>query len=206
MARAPEAVTRDHGPVSRLRYAARLTIALCVLGAVTGCTGPGAEGTPPATEAHMFPTEVELHSSSFDANGVMPARFTCDGEDSSPDLAWSGAPDGTSALVLVVDDPDAGGFTHWIVYDMTGTDTGALPFGVSASPDAPPQGTNDFGRIGWNGPCPPSGEHRYRFTLSALAGPLGLEGAPGQADVHAALDRATVLGTAVLQARYRRGG
>ena len=87
---------------------------------------------------------------------------------------------------------------------MTSSDTGALPLGVSASPEAPPQGTNDFGRIGWNGPCPPSGEHRYRFTLSALATPLALTGAPNARELQDAMGSATVLGTATLEGRYRR--
>jgi hypothetical protein len=150
--------------------------------------------------------DFQLTSTAFDAGGSIPRRFTCDGEDGSPDLAWSGAPDGTGALVLIVDDPDANGFVHWIVYDMTGTDTGALPTGISSSPEAPPQGTNSFGRIGWSGPCPPSGVHRYVFTLTALAQPLGLSGAPKADAVRAAIAKGHVLGTATLEARYRRGG
>ncbi len=145
-----------------------------------------------------------LTSTTIPAGGEIPRRFTCDGEDTSPDLAWSGAPPGTNALSLVVDDPDASGFTHWIVYDMTGSDTGALPLGVSASPDAPPQGTNDFGSVGWRGPCPPSGEHHYRFRLYALAAPLRFSGAPNARTFQAELANASVLGTATLGARYRR--
>ena len=151
-----------------------------------------------------MPAPFALTSTAIPAGGEIPRRFTCDGEDTSPDLAWSGAPDGTNALALVVDDPDASGFTHWIVYDMTGSDSGALPLGVSASPDAPPQGTNDFGTVGWRGPCPPSGEHRYRFRLYALAAPLRFSGAPNGRTFRAALDKASVLGTATLEARYRR--
>jgi Raf kinase inhibitor-like YbhB/YbcL family protein len=187
--------------VSRLRH---VFAPLAVLVTLVACAGPGVGGTPPATETLMHANGFELSSTSFAPGGQIPARFTCDGEDVSPDLSWAGAPDDTVALVLVVDDPDARGFTHWIVYDMTGSDSGALPLGVSASPDAPPQGTNDFGRIGWGGPCPPSGEHRYRFTLSALAAPLELTGGPRAADLRAALDEADVLATAVLEARYRR--
>lgn len=189
--------------MSRLRHAFPSLVVL--LAAVTACTVSDVGRNPPARETPMA-TTFELHSTSFAAGEPIPARFTCDGEDVSPDIAWSGAPDRTAALVLVVDDPDANGFTHWIVYDMTGSDTGAIPLGASSSPDAPPQGTNDFGRIGWNGPCPPSGEHRYRFTLSALAAPLGLEGAPRATDVASALRGATVLGAASFEARYRRGG
>ncbi len=147
-----------------------------------------------------------LSSSAFVAGGSIPRRFTCDGEDVSPDLAWDGVPVGTAALVLVVDDPDASGFVHWLVLDVSGSLSGALPLGVSASPDSPRQGINDFGRLGWGGPCPPSGEHRYVFTLYALAAPLGLPGTPRAAAVRSALAGAVVNGTAVLEARYRRGG
>ncbi len=114
------------------------------------------------------------------------------------------APDATSALVLVVDDPDAGGFVHWIVLDVAGSAEGSLPEGISGTPGAPREGINDFGGVGWSGPCPPSGEHHYRFTLRALAAPLSLPGAPGGRDVRDALDRSTILATAVLEATYSR--
>ena len=107
--------------------------------------------------------DFALTSTAFEPGGAIPKRFTCDGEDGSPDLAWTGAPDGTGALVLIVDDPDARGWVHWIVLDMAGTSTGALARGVGVSPDAPAQGRNDFGRIGWGGPCPPSGHASLRL-------------------------------------------
>ena len=147
-----------------------------------------------------------LTSTAFTAGGSIPTRFTCDGEDTSPDLAWSGAPDGTAALVLFVDDPDARGWVHWIVLDLAGSASGGLPRGISRSPDAPVQGTNDFRRVVWGGPCPPSGTHRYTFTLYALGAPLGLSGEPNGATVRQALARVDVLGTAVLEGTYRRGG
>jgi Raf kinase inhibitor-like YbhB/YbcL family protein len=147
-----------------------------------------------------------LTSTAFDPGGPIPRRYTCDGEDGSPDLEWSGAPDGTGALTLLVDDPDARGWVHWIVLDMAGSSTGALARGAGVSPDAPAQGRNDFGRIGWGGPCPPSGTHRYAFTLYALAQPLGLPGQPDGAAVRKALEHAEVIGTAVLEGTYRRGG
>lgn len=150
--------------------------------------------------------EFVLTSTSFEPGGSIPTRYTCDGEDVSPELSWAGAPDGTAALVLVVDDPDARGFVHWTVLDMTGTASGALPRGIGTSPDAPAQGRNDFGRLGWGGPCPPSGTHRYTFTLYALAAPLALPGQPDGRAVRKALDGATVLDTTVLEARYRRAG
>jgi Raf kinase inhibitor-like YbhB/YbcL family protein len=158
----------------------------------------------PTPEATM--PDFALTSTAFEPGGAIPKRFTCDGEDGSPDLAWTGAPDGTGALVLLVDDPDARGWVHWIVLDMAGTSSGALARGVGVSPDAPAQGRNDFGRIGWGGPCPPSGTHRYDFTLYALAEPLSLPGQPDGGAVRKALDRANVLGKAVLEAKYQRGG
>ena len=111
-----------------------------------------------------------LTSPDVAEGGTIPRRFTCDGEDVSPALEWAGAPDGTAALVLMVDDPDARGFVHWIVLDMAATASGGLPEGASTSPDAPRQGRNDFGRIGYGGPCPPPGEgpHHYAFTVTAL--------------------------------------
>lgn len=141
-----------------------------------------------------------LISSAFTEGGPIPRRFTCDGENVSPDLTWSDAPEGTQALVLVVTDPDARDFVHWIAYDLTGTPSGGLPSAVSASPDAPPQGTNSFGKTGYGGPCPPSGTHRYVFALHALDAPLELAGAPRMDELDAAmaghvLARATLTGT-----------
>jgi Raf kinase inhibitor-like YbhB/YbcL family protein len=149
-------------------------------------------------------TDFVLTTTAFAPDGEIPRRFTCDGEDASPDIAWSGAPAGTAAFALLVDDPDARDFVHWTVLDFAGAESGSLPAGFSASPDAPQQGTNDFGRIGWGGPCPPSGTHRYRFVLHALGAPLALPGAPGGHDVRDALGGADVLAQATLEGRYTR--
>ena len=113
------------------------------------------------------------------ASGVIPDRYTCAGEDASPPLAWRGVPRGTKTLALVVDDPDApsGTFTHWIVYNIS-RDSSGLP---ENSPDVPQlavkysQAINDFGHLGYNGPCPPPGTpHHYHFKLYALAATLDL--------------------------------
>jgi Raf kinase inhibitor-like YbhB/YbcL family protein len=145
----------------------------------------------------------QLTSPAFEAGAAIPQKFSCDGEDVSPALEWSGAPDDTTAMALIVDDPDARGFIHWVVFDMVGSQTGGLAEGISSSPDAPTQGTNDFGRIGWGGPCPPSGTHRYRFTLYALDALLGLTGTPTAADVRASMEGHTV-GQAELTGTYTR--
>ncbi len=153
----------------------------------------------------MIDSPFSLTSTAFPDGGAIPARFTCDGEDVSPDLNWEGAPEGTGAFALVVDDPDARGFVHWVAFDLTASASGGLAEGVSASPDAPPQGTNDFGRLGWGGPCPPSGEHRYVFRLLALDRPLELTGAPRADEVLAAAD-GRVIAEARLTGTYRRAG
>jgi hypothetical protein len=150
--------------------------------------------------------EFTLTSTAFAAGDAIPRRFTCDGEDVSPDLAWTGAPDGTAALALVVDDPDARGWVHWLVLDLPGSASGSIPRDVGTGSNAPAQGRNDFGRTGWGGPCPPSGTHRYAFTLYALGAPLGLHGTPDGGDVRKALAKARVLDKAVLEGRYKRGG
>ena len=146
----------------------------------------------------MTPAAFSLASSAFIDGGPIPTRFSCEGDDVSPDLTWSGAPDGTASLALVVTDPDAGGFVHWLVYDMSGTPSGGLPVAASESPDAPPQGTNGFGRLGYGGPCPPSGRHRYEFVLYALDRPLGLSGAPRIGEIQAAMS-SHVIGQATLR-------
>jgi hypothetical protein len=137
-------------------------------------------------------------------------RFTCDGEDVSPALSWEGVPEGTRELALAVDDPDAPGgtFTHWLAY---GIDRGVtrLPEGVPGQAMVPElpilrQGRNDFGRMGYGGPCPPRGtEHRYVFRLLALDAPVELEAGAGRA----AFDEAVaphVIAEARLTATYAR--
>lgn len=145
----------------------------------------------------------ELTSPAFQAGADIPRKFSCDGDNVSPALEWSDAPDDTAAMALIVDDPDARGFVHWVVFDMTGSQSGGLAEGISASPDAPPQGVNDFRKVGWGGPCPPSGTHRYRFTLYALDQALGIAETPSADEVRAAM-QGHVLGDAELEASYTR--
>jgi Raf kinase inhibitor-like YbhB/YbcL family protein len=160
------------------------------------------QGQQASEVATMQPTPFTISSSAFANGGAIPARFTCDGEDVSPDIEWSGAPETTKALVLVVVDPDARDFVHWLVFDIPGSPTGSLQ--VATSPAGPPpQGTNDFGKTGYGGPCPPSGRHRYVFSLSALDRTLGLNGSPRRADLEAAM-KGHVLATAVLTGTYKR--
>ena len=144
-----------------------------------------------------------LGSPAFTEGGPIPREFSCDGTDASPPLGWVGLPDGTVALALIVDDPDAGGFVHWVAYDVDPA-LGDLASGASTAAGAPPQGRNSFGQTGYGGPCPPSGTHRYVFRLLALDQELGLSGAPDAGTVLAAAD-GHILGEARLTGTYTRG-
>ena len=146
--------------------------------------------------------EFSLTSSTVAAGGMIPPRHTCDGEDRSPPLFWSAPPTGTRSLALILDDPDAPGgrFIHWLAWGIP-PDTGELAEGEAA----PLEGRNDFGSVGYRGPCPPHGHgrHRYRFRLHAVAEELRV--APG-AEVKE-LERAltgNVLAVAELVGTYRR--
>src|SRR5438034_5499352 len=116
--------------------------------------------------------KMKITSSAFQEGASIPSKFTCDGSDTSPPLQIADVPSGAKSLALIVDDPDApsGLFTHWTVWNISPqTSTigeGSTPKGV--------QGTNDFGKSGYGGPCPPSGAHRYYFKISALDRELDL--------------------------------
>jgi Raf kinase inhibitor-like YbhB/YbcL family protein len=160
----------------------------------------------PAPVAGSSP--LRIASDAFEDGKPIPRKFTCDGTDRSPPLHWEGAAQGTNALALVVDDPDApsGSWTHWLLYNMPPA-TQALGEGVPTAAtlgDGSRQGTNDFGKVGYGGPCPPPGStHRYRFRLYALSSPIELE--PG-AKREAVLDaiNAKRLAEAELTATYGR--
>ena len=143
-----------------------------------------------------------LSSPSFIEGGSIPVKHSCDGQDVSPALVWEGAPAATAALALIVDDPDARGFIHWVAYNISGGASGGLPEGAGAAA-APPQGRNDFGRAGWGGPCPPGGTHHYRFTLYALSAQLPLSGTPSAAEVRNAVSK-VLLGHTTLTGLYTR--
>jgi Raf kinase inhibitor-like YbhB/YbcL family protein len=124
----------------------------------------------------------KLSSPSFKNNDPIPTKYTCDGQDVSPPLSWDGAPEGTKRFALIVDDPDApvGTFTHWLLYGIPANKMD-LPENVAhtdrvASFDDAKQGLNDFGKIGYSGPCPPHGHgvHHYHFRVFALDAELQL--------------------------------
>jgi Raf kinase inhibitor-like YbhB/YbcL family protein len=146
--------------------------------------------------------EFSLTSSAFAHEAAIPRRHACDGEDRSPPLWWSAPPAGTRSLVLILDDPDAPGgrFIHWLAWGIT-PDAGGLAEGELA----PLEGRNDFGTVGYRGPCPPRGHgpHRYRFRLHAAAEDLRLAPGAGVRDLELALT-AKVLAVAELVGTYGR--
>ncbi len=153
-----------------------------------------------------------LSSSAFTSGSAVPTRFTCDGADVSPPLAWSGVPAGTVSFAVIADDPDAPGGTwlHWVLFNVPGT-LAALPEGLAGTGElrqvgGARQGRNDFGKLGYGGPCPPPGRaHRYFFRLYALDTSLPLKAGAARREVEQAM-RGHVLGEATLMGTYARGG
>ncbi len=136
---------------------------------------------------------LQLTTSAFTDGDTIPKKCTCDGADVSPELSWSDAPGGTQSFALIVDDPDAPGrvWVHWVLYNIP---AGAqkLTEGVGKEPelsDGSRQGRNDFGKIGYNGPCPPRGPaHRYFFKLYALDAKLSLKAGATKSDLERAMN------------------
>ncbi len=143
-------------------------------------TAGSEEAVTLAPESEIIPDEgekmmaMDLSSAAFEEGSEIPEKYTCEGADLSPPLSWSGVPEGTKSLALIVDDPDApaGTWVHWVIFnispDLTGLAEGASGVGV--------EGQNDFKKTSYGGPCPPAGSpHRYFFKLYALDTTLDLE-------------------------------
>lgn len=149
-----------------------------------------------------------ISSTGFENGGNIPRKFTCDGADVSPELAWSDPPPGTQSFTLIADDPDApvGTWTHWVLFNLAAATT-SLVEGVSKIDELPGgerQGRNDFRKIGYNGPCPPPGKpHRYFFKVYALKEKLDLKPGASRQEVEQAM-RSLVLGQAEWVGKYSR--
>jgi Raf kinase inhibitor-like YbhB/YbcL family protein len=156
----------------------------------------------------MSVASIPLTSSAFVPGGTIPVAHTCDGPDSSPPLAWGEPPQGTRSFALICDDPDApmGTWVHWVLFNLPGTTRslsekfptdGELPTGAR-------QGKNDFGRLGYGGPCPPRGPaHRYHFRLYALDTTVDLKVGARKDELEASI-RGHVLGEGDLMGKYGR--
>ncbi len=146
--------------------------------------------------------DIGITSTAFEDGEPIPVEHTCDGDETSPPLAFTGVPADAAELAIVVRDPDADGFVHWVIAgippDATGIDEGAPP---AAAVEA----DNGFDEPGWAGPCPPEGDHTYEFTVYALAEPSGLEGGADAEDGAATIEDADALAVATLRGTFERG-
>jgi len=150
---------------------------------------------------------LEIYSTAFSEGEMIPTRYTCDGPDVSPDLSWSGVPETAKSLALICDDPDApmGTWVHWVLFNIPSRASG-LP--AEVPPDAALEngaghGTNDFGRLGYGGPCPPGGTHRYFFKLYALDTELNLDSGVTKDQLLEAM-QGHILAEGQLMGKYKR--
>lgn len=151
---------------------------------------------------------MKISSGSFSAGEMIPKKFTCDGPDASPKLNWTEPPAKTQSFALIMDDPDApaGTWVHWVLFDLP-AETRELAEGVAKQEqlaNGARQGRNDFGKIGYGGPCPPSGDaHRYFFKLYALDAKLNLKAGATKPDVEGAM-KGRILAHAEMIGKYGR--
>lgn len=150
---------------------------------------------------------IIVKSNSFSDGGMIPAKYTCDGANISPQLSWDNAPKGTKSFVLICEDPDApmGTFTHWILYDIP-ADVHELLENLPKDkilPNGAKQGIADFKKIGYGGPCPPNGTHRYYFKLYALDTLLNLEPGLKKEDILKAMN-GYILAQGQIMGKYAR--
>ena len=155
--------------------------------------------------APAYAADFKLTSPAFKEGESIPREYTCQGNHTSPALQWSGAPAGTQSFALIVTDPDTavGTWTHWVLYNLPPMVTN-LPKGIPAIAglaNGERNGNNGLGQLGYYGPCPPSGNHRYYFTLYALDSAPALDAGASKDDLLKAME-GHVLGEAVLMGRY----
>jgi Raf kinase inhibitor-like YbhB/YbcL family protein len=209
-------LTRNNGqwPVTR-----RICLSLFALILLCSCqrkseNAQSNQTRPEATgvEQHVEQTggekmSIKVTSTAFPEGGMIPKQYTCDGRNISPPLAWDSVPGNAKTLALTADDPDAPGRTwvHWVVFNLPASAKN-LPENVLPQEmitGGGKQGTNDFRKIGYGGPCPPSGTHRYYFKVYALDKELGLDSRTTKDQVLKAME-GHILAQGELMGRYRR--
>jgi len=178
---------------------AALAITIC------GCERDNESGE--LSEERSRDMAISVSSSAFQEGGMIPAKYTCDGNDLSPPLKWTGVPEGTKSIALISDDPDApvGTWVHWVMWNLPPT-ARELAEGVPPKaqlPDGSRQGVSDFGRPGYGGPCPPGGTHRYYFKVYALDAMLDLPNGTRKADLVKAM-KGHILAEGQLMGKYSR--
>ncbi|MGZ4787022.1 MAG: YbhB/YbcL family Raf kinase inhibitor-like protein [Terriglobales bacterium] len=187
---------------TRVRWPRRAAILLLLLSTCFGIVLSAQTSTMKGAKS------MQLSTTSFPPGASIPKKFTCDAQDVSPELNWTGAPPSTKAFALIADDPDApaGTWTHWLIWNIPDS-AHQLREGVPKDPELPNgarQGQNDFKKIGYNGPCPPPGKpHRYYFRLYALDAPLDVKPGASRAQLENAMKQHT-LAHAEVMGRYGR--
>jgi Raf kinase inhibitor-like YbhB/YbcL family protein len=162
----------------------------------------------PQKEREGIAMAIRVESAAFEEGATIPTDYTCDGEDLSPPLAWGEVPEGTKSIALMCDDPDAprGTWVHWVIFGLPAGSRG-LPEGIPAErtlASGARQGTNDFRRIGYGGPCPPRGPaHRYYFKVYALDIEPDLSPGASKQDLIEAME-GHILAKGELMGRYQR--
>jgi Raf kinase inhibitor-like YbhB/YbcL family protein len=151
--------------------------------------------------------DINITSSAFEEGGLIPPKYTCDGSDISPPLQWDAIPEGTKSIALISDDPDApmGTWVHWVLYNLP-PDKKELNENIPPDenlPNGAKQGITDFRRVGYGGPCPPSGTHRYFFKIYALDATLDLPPRAGKSDLVSAME-GHILAEGQLMGKYKR--
>jgi Raf kinase inhibitor-like YbhB/YbcL family protein len=176
-----------------------VALSLLLVLLLLSCAGqPQPPAPPPPTNSPAGNTmEIKLTSAAFKEGQVIPPQYTCDGVNVSPGLEWSGVPKSAQTVAIICDDPDApaGAWVHWVLYNLPAENIGLVE-NLPATPSLKAggfQGKNDFGKIGYGGPCPPSGTHRYFFKIYALDSELPLKAGATKADVEKAMEGHVVL-------------
>jgi hypothetical protein len=192
----------------RTRRAILRTAAAGLAAGFAACNGNSGATTPTPTAAEDF----RLESPAFAEGASIPTAHTCDGVDRSPPITVADLPSAADSIALIVDDPDAPGatFTHWLLWNVP-ADTASIPEGIEPGPTVnnlggARQGENDFGAVGYRGPCPPAGDgpHTYRFTAFAVPGTLSVQPGASRRTLTDAL-AAESIGSAQFTGEYERG-
>jgi len=173
-------------PLLAYRHSVRSLLGLLLAAGLAACGGRAEQSDAPAPSS--APVTIAITSPAFADGAAIPEEFTCRGSGEWPPLTWTGLPTGTASVALVVEDPGAprGTFVHWVLFGLTPAQH-ELTAGMV--PDGAVQARNSSGGVGWTPPCPPSGTHRYRFTVYALDRPVDLPaGADSETAVRAVQD------------------
>ena len=201
-----------------LKYFVLVIAVILISGCVDGNNNAPVDEITPEATAEVTETEEEytreadimeefsISSGAFSQGDTIPVEYTCDGSDISPPLVFSEIPDSAKSIALIVDDPDAPGGTwvHWVIYNMPVGRELAKGVPIAGTlPDGSRQGTSDFGKAGYGGPCPPSGTHRYYFKAYVLDIVLDIQSGASKAELENAM-QGHVLAKAELIGKYAR--